>query len=167
MKNAVKNTRGKNNTGKNSSGICHSCERIAHRDAGDAEFWDNIYRSQYWDVVHSYNTSLPGWLVLIARRHIEAIDELTEEEAIDLGLLMRNLSIALKSVTNCAKTYVIQFAEAADHPHVHFHIVPRMADQPANRRGRKIFRSLGVSEEEQVSEESMNRLAEQIRPYLV
>lgn len=148
------------------NGNCHSCERIALRDSGDAEFWDNIFRSQYWDVVHSYNTSLPGWLVIIARRHIEAIDELTEEEAIELGLLIRNLSIALRSVTNCAKTYVVQFAEAAEHPHVHFHVVPRMADQPANRRGRKIFRCLGVPEEQQVSEESMNRMAEQIRPYL-
>jgi diadenosine tetraphosphate (Ap4A) HIT family hydrolase len=149
------------------NGTCHSCERIALRDAGDAAFWDNIFRSHYWDVVHSYNTSLPGWLVIIARRHIEAIDELTEEEAIELGLLIRNLSLALKSVTDCAKTYVVQFAEAAEHPHVHFHVVPRMTDQPANRRGRKIFRCLAVPEEQQVSEEAMNRMAEQIRPYLI
>lgn len=38
--------------------------------------------------------------------------------------------MALRDVTDCLKTYVIQFAEAAEHPHVHFNIVPRMADQP-------------------------------------
>ncbi len=151
----------------NNGRVCHSCERLAQRDAGDAPFWDNIFRSQYWDVVHSYNTSLPGWLVIIARRHIEAIDELTEDEALELGVLIRNASVALKSVTHCAKTYVIQFAEAVDHPHVHFHVVPRMADLPANRRGRKIFSFLDVPEDEQVGEEAMNRMAEEIRPYLV
>ena len=109
---------------------CHTCELVARRDAGEAPLWDAIYRSQYWDVVHSYNTSLPGWLVLVARRHMAAIDEMNDEEAVELGRLIRHVSLALKEATGCVKTYVIQFAEAADHPHVHFHVVPRMADQP-------------------------------------
>lgn len=146
---------------------CQTCALIARRDAGIAPLWDSIHRTQYWDVVHSYNTALPGWLVLVARRHIEAIDELTDEEAAELGILLRRVSLALKEITGCLKTYVIQFAEAAEHPHVHFHVIPRMADQPEDRRSTKIFGYLGVPEEERVSEGTMNLIALKVRESLL
>lgn len=145
---------------------CHTCTLTARRDAGTAPLWDNIYRTDHWDVVHSYNTSLRGWLVLVARRHIAAIAELTAAEAAELGDLQRRASQALHAVTGCAKTYIIQFAEHPDHPHVHFHIVPRMADQPAERRSVNIFSCLGVPETERVSEEEMNAVGGQIRQFL-
>jgi diadenosine tetraphosphate (Ap4A) HIT family hydrolase len=117
--------------------------------------------------VHSYNTALPGWLVLVARRHVRAIDELTTDEAVELGALIRRVSIALKHVTGCAKTYVAQFAEAKEHPHVHFHVVPRMEDQPESRRGPKVFECLGVPEKERVSEDQMNEISTEIQSQLL
>lgn len=146
---------------------CKTCELVNRRNAGEAPLWDSIHRTQFWDIVHSYNTALPGWLVLVARRHIEAIDELTADEAAELGTLLRRVSIALRKVTGCVKTYVIQFAEQADHPHVHFHVVPRMENQPEDRRATKIFGYLGVPEEERVTEASMNDIAAKIRGILL
>jgi diadenosine tetraphosphate (Ap4A) HIT family hydrolase len=145
---------------------CKTCELIVRRDAGSAPLWDCIHRTQFWDVVHSYNTALPGWLVLVLRRHIEAIDALTDEEAAELGMLLQQTSHALKKVTGCVKTYVMQFAEMAEHPHVHFHVVPRMADQPEERRSTKIFGYLGVPDNERVSEEKMNDIATSVRKIL-
>jgi len=146
--------------------LCHTCQLIAARDAGDAPPWDSIHRTPHWDVAHAFNTSLPGWLVLVARRHIEAIDELTDEEAAELGVLLRRSSAALRDITGCVKTYVMQFAEAEGHSHVHFHLVPRMVDQPEERRSTKIFGYLGVSEEERVTEERMNEIAWRTRAIL-
>jgi diadenosine tetraphosphate (Ap4A) HIT family hydrolase len=146
--------------------VCKTCELVAARDAGTAAPWDCIYRTELWDVVHAYDTSLPGWLVLVARRHTAAIHAMTAEEAQELGILIREVSIALQEATGCLKTYVIQFAEAAEHPHVHFHVIPRMADQPAERRSTQVFGYLGVPEEERVSEETMNRIAAQIHESL-
>ena len=145
---------------------CKTCELIARRNAGVAPLWDCIYRTSYWDVAHSYDTALPGWLVLVVRRHITAVDELTDAEAIELGQLIRRTSIALKQVTGCTKTYVIQFAEGVDHPHVHFHIIPRMVDQPAERNSTLVFGYLGVPEKERVSEEVMNAIAAKVRGIL-
>ena len=142
---------------------CLTCTLVARRDRREAPPWDSILRTDYWDLVHSYNTSLPGWLVLIIRRHIEAIDELTDEEAAELGVLLQRTSAALREVTGCAKTYVVQFAEAAEHPHVHFHVIPRMAEQPPERRSTGIFGYLGVADEDRVSEETMNKIAGRIR----
>jgi diadenosine tetraphosphate (Ap4A) HIT family hydrolase len=118
-------------------------------------------------VVHSYNTALPGWLVLVVRRHIESMDELTDPEAVELGRLIRRVSFALTQVTGCVKTYVIQFADTAEHPHVHFHIIPRLADLPEDRRGTQIFGYLNVPEQERVSQEVMNAISVKVREILL
>jgi len=142
---------------------CLTCQLVKRRDAGEAPVWDSIYRTAYWDVVHSYNTSLLGWIVLVARRHIVAVDELTEAEAIELGELIRKVSVALKELVGCTKTYIAQFAEAAEHPHVHFHVVARLPNQPDAYRGPNIFKYLGVPAEERISEGAMDKLSLEIR----
>lgn len=142
---------------------CLSCRLIQKRDEGASPSWDNIYRSDYWDVVHAYNTSYLGWLVLVARRHFEALDGMTSDEAFDLGALIREVSLALKRHTGCQKTYVMQFAESADHPHVHFHIVPRMPAQAPNDIAYRVMRQLGVPLTERCEESEMNALAQAIR----
>ena len=68
----------------NDTSHCLTCDLIARRDRGEAPLWDSILRAASWDLVHSYNTALPGWLVLVARRHVEAIDELMANEAAEL-----------------------------------------------------------------------------------
>jgi diadenosine tetraphosphate (Ap4A) HIT family hydrolase len=146
---------------------CKTCELISRRDANHAPLWDCIYRTPLWDVVHNYQTALPGWLVLVARRHLGSIDELTHEESVELGNLLRQVSLALKEITGCVKTYVIQFAEMAEHQHVHFHIVPRMADLPEDRRGTNIFTYSGVPDEQRVSEEMMNDIASKAQKILI
>ena len=150
----------------NGSSTCKTCELATRRKLGKAPLWDSIYQTEFWDVAHAFDTALPGWLVLVLQRHIESLDELTDQEAAELGPLIRRISLSLKTVIGCVKTYVIQFAEHEDHPHVHFHIVPRMADQPADRRSTQIFAYLGVSQEESVSEDQMNEIGAKIRKYL-
>lgn len=149
------------------SETCKTCEMTRQRRLGKAPLWDNVYQAGFWDVVHAYNSALPGWLVLVLHRHIESVDELTEHEAAELGILIRRVSLSLKRVLGCTKTYVIQFSEARLHPHVHFHIVPRMADQPNDRRSARIMGYLGVSQEESVSEERMNDVCTEIRKVLL
>ncbi len=78
---------------------CQTCRLLARRNAGAAPPWDNIHRTPHWDVVHSFNTALPGWLVLVCRRHVEAVHELTDDEAAELGALFRRVSLALHEVT--------------------------------------------------------------------
>ena len=145
---------------------CVSCELVAKRDMGNAPIWDSILRTPFWDVVHCNDTALLGWTVLVTHRHIGAIDELTQAEALELGTLLRKVSLALKKIVHCSKTYVIQMAEAEGHHHVHFHVIPRMANLSEEYRSVNIFKLLGVSEKERVSEESMNDFALQMRRFL-
>jgi diadenosine tetraphosphate (Ap4A) HIT family hydrolase len=71
-------------------------------------------------------------------------------------------------VLGCAKTYVAQFAEAADHPHVHVHVIARHPDQPAEWKGPGIFfHGLGVDPAEEVPEARRNEIASQVAAALV
>ena len=82
---------------------CESCRLIRSRDAGTAPLWDSIYRTEFFDIVHALNTSLPGWIVIVLRRHAGAIDELTTDEASELGALLRKVSVSLKNIVGCKK----------------------------------------------------------------
>lgn len=142
---------------------CYTCERMMRPEA---PLWDRIYQTPLWTVVHSYNCGLLGWLVLIPNRHVEAVSELTDDEAVELGRLQRSVSRALHQSTGCIKTYIAQFAEHPLHTHVHFHVVARYADQPFEKRGPHIFDYIGVSDDQRVSEQAMNELVLKVRAYL-
>jgi diadenosine tetraphosphate (Ap4A) HIT family hydrolase len=66
-------------------------------------------------------------------------------------------------VTGCTKTYVVQFAEAEGFAHVHFHIVPRMADLRPEHRGPGIFELLLRPEQERVTAEQADQMAHSLR----
>ena len=142
---------------------CETCGLVARRDQGVAPDWDCMVRTPAFDVVHAFNTSLLGWTILVLRRHVASIAELNEVEAAELGVLQHQVSRAIQSVTGCSKTYLMQFAEAPGHQHVHFHIVPRMPELPSEHRGANIFFYLGKEGTDRVDEASMNRFAAELR----
>ena len=117
------------------SSTCYACEQ----SGPEAPLRECFVRQAGWRVAHDFNSSLLGLLILAPLRHVHSLDELTAEEAIALGDLLRKASIALKSVTGCEKTYVMLFAEAEGFAHLHVHVVPRMGDQPEDRRGPAVF----------------------------
>lgn len=114
---------------------CYACDQ----SGDDAPLRERFVRRGGWRVAHDFNSSLGGWLVVVPLRHVLALDELTADEASTLGELLRECSIALKRVTGCVKTYVMLFAEADGFAHLHLHVVPRLPDQPSDRRGPRVF----------------------------
>lgn len=148
-------------------GECLTCDWTARRDAGDAPPWDSIARTPGWDVVHATGTAVEGWLVLVARRHVAAVADLTDGEAAELGPLLTGVSRALHDVTGCQKTYVVQFAEHPRHRHVHVHLIPRAHDLPDDQRGPGIFSRLGVADDEVVPEARRDEIAVGVRARLV
>jgi diadenosine tetraphosphate (Ap4A) HIT family hydrolase len=124
---------------------------------------EDIVDDDKWRVCHSFNSSLPGWLVLVPRRHITAIHDLDPEESARLGPLIASLSKALNAVMACEKTYVIQFAETEGFAHVHFHVVPRMAEFTDEQRGPNVFSFLGDDKSKWIGTEEMDRIALAVR----
>ena len=142
---------------------CLPCRNSA---APDLPIRERIVQTQYWRAAHAFNTALPGWLVLLPTVHITALTELSDGAAAELGPMLRGLSEALHQVVGCVKTYVVLLAEAEGFSHVHFHVVPRMADQPEELRGPRIFQLLGLPSEQCVPDDEMDRLGRAIREQL-
>ncbi|MFF9685195.1 HIT family protein [Streptomyces sp. NPDC014623] len=119
---------------------------------------ERIASDRHWRVAHATGTSLPGWLVLLPRRHVTAVHDLTDAEAA-LGALQVRLSRALRTVTGCAKTYTAQFAEAEGFAHVHFHVVPRPEDLPPRLHGPGVFGLLRAPEPERLTADRADHMA--------
>ncbi|GAA2050455.1 hypothetical protein GCM10009839_66140 [Catenulispora yoronensis] len=143
---------------------CYSCR--AEADLPRLPPRERIAVDDHWRVAHAIGTALPGWLVLVPRRHVTAIAELTDTEAQGLGLWQVRLSRALHATVGCAKTYVAQFAEAEGFGHVHFHLVPRMADLPPSQRGPRVFQLLGGEAAESVTDDAMDQIAQRLQAHL-
>lgn len=138
---------------------CYTC---ASEAAADAPVWERIAADEHWRVAHAFGSALPGWLVLVPRRHVVSIAELTDAEAASLGDWQVRLSRALAAVVGCEKTYIAQFAEAEGFAHVHFHVIPRQHDIPRELRGPRVFGLLGASDRPGVSPPEMTRLATEL-----
>lgn len=62
---------------------CLTCLNLSgERPISPAPF---IYEGTHWVVDHAYPTKLLGWLVILPRRHVEALHELTREEFQELA----------------------------------------------------------------------------------
>jgi diadenosine tetraphosphate (Ap4A) HIT family hydrolase len=115
---------------------CFACEQQA---AVALRPRDDVVHTGHWRVAHAFNSTLPGWLVLLPTRHVTSFTQVTAEAADELGGLVTRLSAALETVTGCVKTYLMQFSEAEGFSHLHLHLVPRMPNHPEDALGPKVF----------------------------
>ena len=136
---------------------CYVCSQSARPDL---PVRDRIWAVPGWRIAHDFNTSLPGWLIVVPTRHVESLVELTADESEKMGRLLHEASVALKKVTGCRKTYVMLFAEKEGFTHVHFHVVPRMDNFPDDRVGPGVFAYL---RETPLTEDRRDQLATEIR----
>ena len=86
---------------------CYVCETEARRGLPPR---DRVHVAEAWRVVHAFGTTLPGWLVVVPRRHVTRLAELTRPEAVELGPVLAAASAALEEILRCEKTYVALFA---------------------------------------------------------
>ncbi|MDP9864852.1 MULTISPECIES: HIT family protein [Streptosporangium] len=136
---------------------CYTCDQEAQFDTLPPR--ERIAFDDHWRVAHAIGTALPGWLVLVPRRHVTTVAHLSDAEASTLGLWQVRLSRALREATGCVKTYVVQFAELEGFNHVHFHVVPRMRDLPEDLRGPRVFGLMGRTGADGVQADQMDEMA--------
>ena len=98
---------------------------------------DCVFSNDSWQVV-VHKSPVPGWLLVVLRRHVGTLSDLSPEEAASIGPVLVAGTSALMNVLGCPKTYVMLFVESA--PHVHFHLVARPAELPTEFRAAGIFK---------------------------
>jgi diadenosine tetraphosphate (Ap4A) HIT family hydrolase len=113
------------------------CE-ICHREAADVEppgGW--VARTAWWSVCVASGFEVPGWLFLELRRHAEGPMGMDDDEAGEMGILMRQVTDAIQQVTGAERVYVVAFGELF--PHFHALLFPRMPGAPPQFRGPTLF----------------------------
>lgn len=110
-----------------------------------------IYEGEYWLVEHAYPVKIIGWLVIVLKRHVEALHELTAEEFAELGQIQSKFTRLLFEELHCEKEYISCFAEAEHFAHIHFHVFAKPHDFPDELKGGKSFALLKVSTEKAIA----------------
>ena len=72
---------------------------------------------------HPAPAPIAGWCVLELTRNAATLDQLTEQESQEFGLILSKVSAAVREATKCERAYVTCFAET--YRQVHAHIAPR------------------------------------------
>lgn len=129
-----------------------------------------MYQDAHWRLEHILPPiPLAGWLVLKPLRHVEALGDMSSEEAATFGPLVQRIAAALQAVIHPAKVYLCQFSEAEHFTHIHFHLIPRAADLPTERRGTAVFELLRITRNERrdlATPEEAERIALAVRERL-
>ena len=121
-----------------------------------------IYQGRHWLIEHAYPCGLVGWLVIVLRRHAEAMHELAPDEWAELGSLQQKAATLLHSGLQCEKEYVMGIADVPGFTHVHFHVIAKPRDLNAELVGTRIFAMLKVGPEEAVPPETVAEFCDQL-----
>jgi diadenosine tetraphosphate (Ap4A) HIT family hydrolase len=109
-----------------------------------------ILEGKYWLVERAYPVKTIGWLVIVLKRHAEALHESTAEEFAELAHIQAKLIPLLHKALRCEKEYVSCYAEMEHFRHIHFHVFAKPSDFPEELKGGKSFALLRVIPEEAV-----------------
>ena len=142
---------------------CYSCDQQGRSALPPRE---DVVHTDHWRFAHAFNSTLPGWLVVLPTRHVTSFTQLAPAAADELGGLVRRLSVALEAVTGCVKTYLMQFSEAEGFSHLHLHLVPRMPDHPEDARGPRVFAYLAENQAQWLPEAERDATALALRAAL-
>ena len=114
--------------------LCAMCVLVGDEPAGG---W--VLVEQEWAACVMPGFEVPGWLVVIALRHVESLADLDDEQQRSLGLVLARLSGGIRSVLGAEKVYLLSFGE--NHPHLHLMLMSRMPDLAEEYRGPEIVKA--------------------------
>ncbi|MEB3166623.1 MAG: diadenosine tetraphosphate hydrolase [Cyanobacteriota bacterium] len=91
---------------------------------------DRIWQDATWLLRHHPAPApLAGWLLLDSRRHLGGPADFEAAEAAAFGPVLQRASALVRQLSGCDRVYAIAFGEGARH--LHLHLIPRQAADPA------------------------------------
>jgi diadenosine tetraphosphate (Ap4A) HIT family hydrolase len=97
-----------------------------------------LYEDALWHVRPAPSPpGVPGWMMMISRRHVAGPAHFDDAEARSFGLALRHFERVLEEVTGALRVYTAAMGESS--PHFHAHMVPRTAAMPKDAKGWAVF----------------------------
>ena len=133
----------------------------------------NLYEDDLWCVRHAEPAGVPGWMLLISKRHVPGLAHFDDRQAAVFGVALRHFERVLEEITGALRIYTAAMGESQ--PHFHAHMVPRYATMPRDAKAWSVFdlqRAVGAgelpidrAEVARLSEAYRQALAAQPRPW--
>jgi diadenosine tetraphosphate (Ap4A) HIT family hydrolase len=97
-----------------------------------------VYEDALWHVRPAPSPpGVPGWMMMVSRRHVAGPAHFSDEEARSFGPSLRHFERVLEEVTGALRIYTAAMGESS--PHFHAHMVPRTPTMPKNATGWGVF----------------------------
>jgi len=84
----------------------------------------SITETRYFVAEQDYEIPIPGFIVLVSRRHIQSVDELSKDEQRDFIELLCRLRATMRKALKIGHVYIIQ-EEDTTTSHFHIWLFPR------------------------------------------
>jgi diadenosine tetraphosphate (Ap4A) HIT family hydrolase len=97
----------------------------------------NLYEDDLWFIRHAEPAGIPGWMMMISRRHVAGPAHFDDREAAAFGLSLRHFERVLEQVTGALRIYTAALGES--YPHFHAHMVPRHQTMPREAKAWGVF----------------------------
>jgi len=89
-----------------------------------------IFRTRFWLVEHCIGPLGLGTLIVKPERHVTSVADLSEEEAAELGPLLRRASHVARQLVEADQVYNCLWSHAAGEPvHIHYVVQPVTKEQ--------------------------------------
>ncbi len=85
----------------------------------------SIASSKYFDAHQDYEIPIPGFIILVSKRHLQSVDEFSEAEQRDFIKFLCRLRSGLRKALGINVVYIIQEEDTSHHFHIW--IFPRYA----------------------------------------
>lgn len=103
---------------------------------GGAIYEDELVYISHAQIRDGQDTAFIGTLFVEPKRHVDGVEDLTDEEARALGLWSSRTARALKAVTHAEHIYLFRFGHHVDH--LHLWLVPRYPGTPEEYWGTRV-----------------------------
>jgi diadenosine tetraphosphate (Ap4A) HIT family hydrolase len=104
-----------------------------------------MYEGRHWLVDHMYPVKLAGWLIVVTKRHTDYVHDLSVDELVEFGLVVKKASDVLMRAIKPERIYVALFAETPNF-HLHAHVIPKPHDLGAQFKGPNIFKAFTTND---------------------
>ena len=114
---------------------CGICQMVAR----ESEILGGVvFENDLWMLLHHPPPyGVPGWMLLLTKRHVQGPAHFSDEEAANFGPALRHFERVLEEVTGALRVYTAAMGESV--PHFHGHMVPRYAQTPNDVRSWNVF----------------------------
>lgn len=88
------------------------------RENGEMERIGTVLTTEHFDAHQDFEIPIPGFIIISSRRHLQSVDEFTNEEKLDFADTLIAVRAGMRKILNIDVVYLVQEEDTSHHFHV-------------------------------------------------